>query len=193
MEHIEYECTILEINKEEFISRLQELNAKDKGEKLQRRYVYDFNPVDPKKWIRLRTNGSKSTLTFKEIVDKNAIGGNKELEIVVSDFDTTNEMLNRLGYNARNYQENLRHSFELNGVSIEIDSWPLIPTYVEVEGSSESEVLDTLRLLGIDSTYKLTNLDVTSIYNEIYGIDILAIKELKFDNQQQEQTPKLNR
>lgn len=179
MEHTEYECTILEIDKKGIISKLESLGAKNKKEKLQRRYVYDFNPVDKNRWIRLRTNGKKTTLTLKEIKDKNAIGGTKELEIEVSDFDATNEILNRLGYKARNYQENKRHSFELNGVSIEIDSWPLIPTYVEVEGSSESEVIETLKKLDIDES-KVTTLDVESIYREIYGIDILSIEELKF-------------
>lgn len=179
MEHTEYECTVLDIDKEGVISKLESLGAKNKKEKLQRRYVYDFKPVEKNKWIRLRTNGDKTTLTLKEIKDKNSIGGTKELEIEVSDFDATNEILNRLGYKARNYQENKRHSFELDGVSIEIDSWPLIPTYVEVEGSSESEVIETLKKLGIDES-KVTTLDVESIYREIYGIDILSIEELKF-------------
>ena len=56
----------------------------------------------------------------------------------------------------------------------------MIPDYVEIEGSSESEVLDTLELLGIEKD-RITTLDVESIYNDIYGIDLLAIKELKFD------------
>ena len=179
MGHTEYECTILDINKEEIISKLISLGAEDKGEKLQRRYVYDYNPVDKNKWIRLRTNGKKTTLTLKEIKDKKAIGGTQELEIEVSDFDDPNEILNRLGDKYRNYQENKRHSFILDGVSIEIDSWPLIPTYVEVEGSSESEVIETLKKLNVDES-KVTTLDVESIYREIYGIDILKIEELKF-------------
>lgn len=87
--------------------------------------------------------------------------------------------MERLGYKARSYQENKRHSFELNGVSIEIDTWPLIPTYVEIEGSSESEVLATLELLGL-SKDDMTTLDVESIYREVYGIDILSMSELKF-------------
>jgi adenylate cyclase class 2 len=90
MEHTEYECTILDINKQDIISKLESLGAENKGEKLQRRYVYDYNPVDKNKWIRLRTNGKKTTLTLKEIKDKNAIGGTQELEIEVSDFDATN-------------------------------------------------------------------------------------------------------
>mgnify|MGYP003289999300 CR=1 FL=1 len=179
MNHTEYECTILNIDLESFKSKLEILGAENKGELLQRRYVYDYNPVENNKWIRLRTNGKKTTLTLKEITDKTKIGGTEELEIEVSDFDGTNQILEKLGYVHRNYQENKRHSYILNGVSIEIDSWPLIPTYVEVEGSSESEVLKTLEILGFNES-DITTLDVESIYREIYGIDILSIKELKF-------------
>lgn len=179
MNHTEYECTILNIDLESFKSKLESLGAENKGELLQRRYVYDYNPVEKNKWIRLRTNGKKTTLALKEITDKTKIGGTEELEIEVSDFDGTNQILEKLGYVHRNYQENKRHSYILNGVSIEIDSWPLIPTYVEVEGSSESEVLKTLEILGFNES-DITTLDVESIYREIYGIDILSIKELKF-------------
>lgn len=180
MSHTEYECRILNIDVEKFVKKMISLNAKNKGEKLQKRFVYDFIPADKSRWIRLRTNGDKTTLTIKELKDKNSIAGTKELEIVVDDFENTNLILEKLGYHHRNYQENKRWSFELNGVSIEIDSWPLIPTYVEVEGSSEDEVLDTLKLLDIDDSL-ITTLDVESVYREIYGINILEIKELKFD------------
>lgn len=50
-----------------------------KGDYLQRRYTYDFNPVQSNKWIRLRTNGSKTLLTIKEVNDRMAIGGTTEL------------------------------------------------------------------------------------------------------------------
>lgn len=180
MKHTEYECRILNIDLESFVSKLESLDAKNKGEKFQQRYVYDFDPVDPNSWIRLRTNGDNVTLAIKDIKNRSSISGTDELELGVTDFETANLVLERLGYNHRNYQENKRWSFELNGVKIDIDSWPLIPTYAEVEGSSESEVLDTLKLLGVNME-DVTTLDVTSIYKEIYGIDLLSIKELRFN------------
>ena len=69
----------------------------------------------------------------------------------------------------------------LDDVNIDIDSWPLIPTYAEIEGKSEEEVKKILAKLEIDSS-KITTMDVTSIYVEIYGIDILKIKNLEFKN-----------
>ena len=69
----------------------------------------------------------------------------------------------------------------LDDVNIDIDSWPLIPTYAEIEGKSEEEVKKIIAKLEIDSS-KITTMDVTSIYIEIYGIDILKIKNLEFKN-----------
>ena len=175
--NIEIEERVLEVNIDDIIKNLEELKAIKKGEWHQRRYVYDFNPKRENEWIRLRHNGEKSTLTYKNI-ENNSISGTKELEIEVSNFEETNQMLNILGYKSKAYQENKRIRYILDNVEIDIDSWPLIPTYVEVEGSSESEVLETLTLLNIDGN--VTTLDVESIYREIYGIDILSIEELKF-------------
>ena len=95
--HKEYECTILEIDTK-FISKLENMGAKKIGEYFQKRYVYDFNPINENKWIRLRTNGIKTTLAIKEVINKNEIGGTNEIEIEVSDFENTNNILKELGY-----------------------------------------------------------------------------------------------
>lgn len=175
----ERELTVLDIYVDDFIKRLEELGAEKKGEFLQRRYVFDVKPVNPNKWIRLRTNGKKTTLTIKEIKDKNAIEGTEELEVEVADFDKTNEILNQLGYEARNYQENYRRIYLLNNTEISIDSWPLIPTYAEIEGKTNEDVEKVLELINTNN-YQTTTYDVESIYREIYGINIKKIKTLKF-------------
>lgn len=176
----EIEETILEVKLDDLTKRLEDLGAEKKDEFLQRRYVFDFKPVQPKKWIRLRTNGKKTTLTIKEVVDKNAIDGTNELEIVVDDFDKTAEILNQLGYVPRNYQENYRRLYLLGNTEISIDSWPLIPTYAEVEGKTNEDVKNVVELLASTGS-EVTTLDVQSIYSEKYGIDMLRIKELKFE------------
>lgn len=182
MINIENELTILDINKNEFVAKLESLGAKRiTDERLQKRFVYDFNPVNRNKWIRLRTNGEKTTLTIKEIRENSKMNV-KEMEIVVSDFETTNEMLEELGYTHRNYQENLREVFMLDGVEISVDSWPLIPPYAELEGKDLESINNVMQKLGV-SKDKITTLDVTSIYKEIYNIDILSMKELEFSKE----------
>ena len=188
----EREVTILDIDTDDFIEKIESLGAEKKGEFLQRRYVFDFQPIDPNKWIRLRTNGTKTTLTIKEIIDRNAIDGTNELEITVDDFDKTKEVLNQLGYSARNYQENYRRVYLLNNTEISIDSWPLIPTYAEVEGKTNEDVQNVLKIIDT-SKNDVTTLDVESIYKDKYGIDILAIKELKFEGNKDESMLEYNK
>ena len=179
MSHIEYEVRVLEINVEEIKDKLNKLNATLVEDVFQRRYLYDFNPVNPDKWIRLRTNGNTTTLTIKD-VQSSKIDGTHELEIEVNDFDSTNEILNELGYTARGIQENKRIKYDLNGVEVDIDTWPRIPTYLEIEGKSEEEVYATLKLLGI-SKDKAISLNTQSIYKDIYGIDLSKEPLLYFD------------
>lgn len=62
----EYEIRVLEIDKEKLIKKLEELGAEFKGDNEQKRYVYDIIPKEDGKWIRLRTNGRKTTLTYKK-------------------------------------------------------------------------------------------------------------------------------
>lgn len=176
--NIEYEVRILDIDINEMIQKLESLGAKKVGEWEQKRYVYDTNPVNENAWYRLRTNGDVTTLTYKN-VEANTIDGTKELEIEVSDFNKANELLELMGYHNRGYQENKRIRYILNNIEIDIDSWPMIPTYMEIEGKNINEVNQMLALLDVDMD-KVTALNCQDIYKEIYGIDINTIKKLKF-------------
>ena len=61
---IEKEIRVLEINKNKFVRQIMSMGAVPVDEDLlQRRYVYDIDPRDKTKWMRLRTNGKKTTLT----------------------------------------------------------------------------------------------------------------------------------
>ncbi len=178
---IEYEVHILDINVKEIVSKLNKIGAKKIAERNQRRYVYDLGIDDDNglgKWIRLRDNGEKITLAVKEISHK-GIDGTKEHEVEVKDFEETNKLLNSIGFFARAYQENKRISYVFDGVEIEIDSWPKIPTFLEIEGKSEEDVKRVVELLGFKFD-ELVHYGVNDIYHH-YGINIKDFKELKFD------------
>lgn len=174
----EYEIRVLEINKDEIIKKLESMGATKNGEFEQKRYVYNLKPAQEGKWIRLRTNGKETTLTYKDIVS-NTVDGTKEIEIEVDNFEMTHEFLERIGFESKGYQENKRIQYILNGVELDIDTWPGIPTYMEIEGKSEEAVLEMEKLLEIDKN-KVTTLNCQDIYLEIYGIDISKEKVLKF-------------
>ena len=174
----EYEIRVLEVDKEEMIKRIEQLGATKVGEYHQRRYVYDFHPAQEGKWIRLRTNGYETTLAIKDI-EKNTIDGTKEIEFKVDNFDEANLFLNQLGYFAKGYQENNRIQYKLNDVEIDIDAWPMIPIYMEIEGPDAESVNKVLEKLDVEKD-KITALNCKDIYKNIYNIDISKIKRLVF-------------
>lgn len=176
--HTEYEARILDIDKDILEKRLTELGAKKEADFDYRRRVYNFNPSTDHKWIRLRTDGTKTTLTIKQVLDS-TIDGTKEMEIEVSNFEETDKILNELGYVSHTYQESKRTRYFLDGVEIDIDSWPYIPTYVEIEGKSVEEVETIIEKLNLDKT-KQTSIDVQGVFKEFYNIDIAAMPIVKF-------------
>ena len=165
----EIEARLLDINEDDFIALIKKHNATFVGDWFMSRNVYDFKPATDNKWIRLRTNGIETTLTIKEIESKD-IEGTLETEIVVSDFDATNEILNKLGYFARGSQTNRRIRYILDDVEIDIDFWPLIPTYVEFEAESDEKIKSLCTKLNIDFN-QLTTMSVPEVYDH-YGHNI---------------------
>ncbi len=177
--HTEYEVRLLEIDKDQIIEKLEKLGAEFQWDLVQKRYVYDFVPAVPGKWIRLRTNGSKTTLTIKNLVSSE-IDGTQELEIVVDNFERCNLMLKELGFQPKGYQENRRIQYLINGVEVDIDFWPMIPTYMEIEGPSEDAVYHVLSVLGFDKK-DVTTKDVESIYLD-YGCNLDEIYDLRLED-----------
>ncbi len=178
--YTEYEVRVLEIDVDEVKKKLEEIGAILEWDRLQRRYVYDFIPKVDGKWLRLRTNGDKTTLTIKNVVSSE-IDGTQELEIKVDDFEKTNLILNELGYEAKGYQENRRVQYTLDGVEIDIDYWPKIPTYLEIEGPSEEIVYEVLNKLGYQKEDATTR-DVEGVYLD-YGFNLSEIYDLKLEEE----------
>lgn len=98
--NIEYDVRVLEIDKDKLINKLEEFGATLKGSYEQKRYVYNVIPECDGRWLRLRTNGKETILTYKS-VEKNSIDGTKEIEIKVDDFEKTNELLKTAGIKAK--------------------------------------------------------------------------------------------
>jgi adenylate cyclase, class 2 len=174
---IEFEAKVIEINPEEIEQKILSAGGAKTKETLMKRYVYHIHPDRRGHWIRLRDDGEKVTLTVKKI-HHDGISGTEEEEVEVNDFEKTNQLLQLMGFTPSAYQENRRISFVLNGAHVEIDHWPLIPPYLEIEADSREKVIEAASLLGFDE-YELTGENTVNIY-ERYGIDLHAIRELRF-------------
>ncbi len=149
----------------------------------QKRLVYDSIPKKDHEIIRLRTNGIETTLAYK-IFESTNISGTKEIEVKVSNFDETNEILEHMGHKARSSQENNRIRFIYNEAEIDIDTWPLIGTYIEVEGKDEKHVMDVIKSLGFDDKEK-TGDAAFELYQRL-GMGEKDISVLAFTNEEKE-------
>lgn len=121
-------------------------------ERLMRRKNFDYPDSRLEHvggWIRVRDEGDKTTLAYKQLVDR-TIEGTKEISLVVEDFDTISNLLLAIGLVNKSYQETKREKWLLDNVEVTIDTWPWIKTFVELEGPSEDAVQNVAAKLGFD-------------------------------------------
>lgn len=154
MENQEIECRFLNIDPEALKKKLLEFGAKDEGERLQEStIVYDpeFRWRDSgNKLVRIRRENDRTTLCYKEHLADSPDSHNYELEFEVEDYEKIQTFFEKIGLIAYRHQEKKRHTFTLEGVTIDIDTWPRIPTYVEIEGVSEDDIKNMAERLGFN-------------------------------------------
>lgn len=176
----EFEIKVLDIDTRKITQKLTAQGFAPLPVQNFRRHVYRLAGND-NAWIRLRTNGVQTTLTYKEY-QSDAIDGVQEIEVVVDDFAATHELLQKSGLVSATYQENRRTLFQKSNASIEIsiDEWPHIPPYLEIEGASELEVSSYLELLELADQEK-TSAPTSEVYAR-YGLALDKFPVLTFDS-----------
>lgn len=136
-------------------------------------------------FIRVRDEGNKVTLTFKRRVDPHAptIDSVKEIEVTVSSFDDTVELLREAGWTYKTFQESKRETWKLGDVEVVIDEWPWIRPYIEIEGESEMEVRQAVERLGFDWRDVVYG-HIDAVYERDYEFDgvrgVIDLKEVRF-------------
>ncbi|MDX2544372.1 CYTH domain-containing protein [Streptomyces sp. WI04-05B] len=151
----------------------------------QNEYEAKFLEIDVEGTLgALRTAGAeqvfpKTTLTLKQVTDATHIHGTTEIEIEVDDLAKTAELLAALGLRQVRYQQNYREEWQLGGVTYDFDTWPDLPTFLEIEGPSEAAVKEAVAELGLDyGQARFGSIDL--IYKSEVGRDILSEPTLLF-------------
>ncbi len=174
----EIEVKFLEIDVESIQNKLKDLGATKVGEFFYRRRVFDYPDYRLNKnhsWLRLRDEGERVTLGFKQRFGTTASdgssndGGMKEIEVVVSDFDKTAELILTLGFIEKFYQENKRVRWIKDGIEFDIDTCPEIKTYLEIEAPSWEDIDKAIKMLGLNPEDKKI-FSTQQIY-KLYGIN----------------------
>jgi adenylate cyclase class 2 len=134
--------------------RLGSLGAK-LLDRLVQRDCY-FNDSDGRlassdKGLRIRRQSSagvdKVILTYKGKRGKSQYKSRAEYEVQVDDYDNMVSVLDGLGYKVALSFVKRRQIWLLNGCEVCLDELPMLGSFVEVEGSGETLITETLKML----------------------------------------------
>lgn len=131
--------------------------------------------------VRLRQD-SRARLTYKEPpheVTDDGLSHRYEVEVEVSDFDTMELILSKLGYTPHLIYEKYRTTYQLGDVEIVLDEMPY-GNFVELEGTPDAifAALDTLGLS--DAPRYKTN--YVQLFQHIRHHLKLTFTDITFDN-----------
>lgn len=183
----EIEGKWLNVDVEAVRQKLRDIGAELlQKERMMTRQVFDYpdkrlNKVDA--WVRVRDEGDKRTLSYKMLLDR-SVTGTKEITVVVDSFEETSKLLQAIGLESKSYQETKRESWKIGNTEIEIDTWPWIPSFVEIEAETEDELKRAAELLGFEYSQVLHG-SVETAYQAVYNVtdeEIDSWKKIKFSN-----------
>lgn len=178
----EIETRFLDINKDKLMKKLISLGAVDKGEEKLEEIIFhaaDGSWVGKNKFVRLRKMKDKIKLTYKENVGQ-TVDSAREIELEVSDLEKCSKFFDKIGLKAIRQLEKYRHTFKLDDVVIDIDIWPKIPAYAEMEGPSIESLKHACSRLGFDWEKRFDG-DAREAFRH-YGYDLDNITVITFSD-----------
>jgi adenylate cyclase class 2 len=181
----EIETRFLDINKDELVKKLVDRGALDKGEEKLEEIIFhaaDGSWVGKRKFVRLRKTKGKVKLTYKENVEQ-TVDSAQEIELEVSDLEKCSEFFNKIGLFAMRRLEKYRHTFELGDVTVDIDTWPKVPAYMEIEGPSVESLKKACETLGMDWEKRFDG-DAREVFRR-YDYDLDSITVITFSEFEQ--------
>ncbi|HEY2004654.1 MAG TPA: CYTH domain-containing protein [Candidatus Saccharimonadia bacterium] len=186
----EIEVKFLDIDVPKIEAKLREIGATKMFDRVYRRKVYDYPDMRLNAlhaWVRVRDEGDKVTFGFKQRTGVTSSdgssndGGMDEVEVVVSDFDKTALLLEKIGLKRKFYEENRRIRWAKGDLEFDIDHWPLLNPYLEIEAKSWDQIDAALKLLELNPADKKV-FSTHQIY-KMAGIEEFDFDQLTFEHQ----------
>jgi len=152
----EIETKVLEVNEEKITKKLAELGAeKTQGGMLKVDWFsFPETPKDKQPWylrVRSYSNG-KVEVTWKgpyKIVGNSH--QNKEINLMVGDHEKMKELFESIGLIDYAHQEKKRTSWRLGDVQFDLDIYPNMIPFLEIEAGSEEEINKIISELDLES------------------------------------------
>ena len=183
MEQLEIEVKFYLPDIESMQRRIVSLGAESKGRVFENniRYEDDCNTLIGKKSLLRLRRDTKTILTFKSIPPDAGTEFKifNELEVEVSDFETMNQILEKLGLHPEQIYEKWREALILDQTRFYLDAMPY-GTFLEIEGS-ENDIRAYAARLGL-SWHKRILLNYLEIFEIIRQQQGLKFTDLTFKN-----------
>ncbi len=171
----EIETKVLEIDKDLILAKLENLGAirvKDTRLTVDWYCTEEALKGSHPWYLRVRsTTDGKNEITWKSL--ETFVGNtrqSKEVNIDVSDFNNAKLILEAIGLVHYAHQEKDRVSFTYKDWIFDLDQYPKMPAYLEIEGSSEEHVGEAIKLLDLVE-YEALSQGETKLIRERYGLD----------------------
>lgn len=177
---LELEAKFINIDKKDLRKRLRENGATlVRPELKMKKTIFD---LARNVFARVRDEGDHITVTYKNVSDASRIDGTHEVNLIVDDYDRAVAFITALGIKPKAQQETYRESWTLDGAEIDIDTWPWLPTFVEIEGTSVDNVRNVAEKLGFDfADAHFGSVDeIYKVYYNVSNDDINFAPEIKF-------------
>jgi adenylate cyclase class 2 len=129
--------------------------------------------------LRLRQD-QKAHLTFKGPSDPlSPVNSRTEIEVEVSDFKATRDILEALGYRVFVTYEKYRAAYLLDDVVVSLDEMPF-GVFSEIEGPNVASIHAAADSLGLDWEAR-SRLSYLGIFSELKRVFTLDINDLTFE------------
>lgn len=184
----EIEVVFLDVNKEELENKLTALGAKKMKDIFYRHSSFDYPDYrldNDNSWIRLRDEEDKVILAYKKRLGVTSQDGStndegmEEIEIVVDSYEEAKLFLKKIGMIEKHEAEKKRTRWVKDNLTFDIDTWPGIPTFLEIETDSWEEIDRAITLLGLEAKDRKI-CSVNQIYR-LYGMDVNDYQNISFD------------
>ena len=147
----EIEVKILEINVEEIEKKIKKMEAEKVFEGQVVSVYFDFSDKlleKEGKILRLRQKGGKVILTYKELISQDEAKIMDEYELEVDNFESMKRIFEGIGLLPLYEFNKHRTTYKLNNTNFEIDKYPEIPAFLEIEAPDLDIINEIVSKLG---------------------------------------------
>jgi adenylate cyclase, class 2 len=184
----EIEVVFLEVNKGDIESKLASIGAEKVKDIFYRHASFDYPDYRLDKdnsWIRLRDEDGQIVLAYKKRLGVTSQDGStndegmEEVEVMVDSYANTKIFLTKVGFIEKHEAEKKRTRWKLGTTVFDIDTWPEIPTFIEIEADSWEYVDKATEMLGFKKEDRKI-CSVNQIY-KMYGKDVNDYRRISFE------------